>query len=204
MEIMKWVENLSRKLILLLLTLLAIVLVLFIIKSANLVSVQGERDHLNETNLNLVKNQLDDVSKLMGKLSSGPNGPGDNEMSDLVWSNKQAQLLKNSGVFTVLDDTPAFRKVDFRFSEEPQELQLLLYNLDRRMQQYHYQLNTDDRTRAKDLAKAIYELQGKVVPLATSAYTTSSEDLQKIKDYQAKADVVTKLSRDFIEVLKKE
>ena len=201
---MKWVENLSRKLILLLLTLLAIVLVLFIVKSANLVSVQGERDHLNETTLNLVKNQLDDVSKLMGKLASGPNGPGDNEMNDLVSSNKQAQLLKNSGIYTVLDDTPAFRKVDFRFSEAPQELQLLLYNLDRRMQQYHYQINADDRTRAKELAKAIYELQGKVVPLATSAYTTSSENLNKIMDYKGKADVVTKLSRDFIEVLKKE
>ncbi|HWJ02264.1 MAG TPA: hypothetical protein VNU93_01215 [Verrucomicrobiae bacterium] len=199
-----WVNRLGKKLIIILLAILGVLLVLFILSSTRLVTARGERDTLNEVNLNLVKNQLADTAQLMGKLSAGPSGPGDNELNDLAWVNKQALLLKHSGAFTVLDDSPGFRKSGFRFGEALEELQLVLYNLDLRMTKYHYRVNDTDRARAKEMAKSIHDLQEMVLTLKEAAYSTGGAGGDIIQAYKAKADIVTKQSRDFLEVLKKE
>jgi len=200
----EWMNRMSRKLIILFFVLLGALLIGFIVNSSKLVIVRGERDRLSETELKLVENQLGDTAKFLSKLANGPSGPGDNELSDLVWLNKQALLIKHSGIYSDYDESPGFRKAGFRFSEALDELQLALYNLDSRMTKYHYKVNDEDRKRARDLSKAVYELEQKVITLREAAYGTSAKAIEALNAYKSKADIVTKQSRDFIEVLKKE
>jgi hypothetical protein len=193
-----------RKLICGLLVLLGITLVGMIVNSSKLVVAHGERDRLAEMILTTTKNQLDDTATLFSKLANGPSGPGDNQLGDFAGVKQEAQLLKNSRVYEAFDEAPGFRKLGYSFSESLGELQLVLFNLDRKMAKYHYKLGDEDRTKVMELSKTVHDQGEKVMSLRYATWQTDSASLDTIKAYQQKADIVTKQCQTFLEELTKE
>ncbi len=193
-----------RKFIFVLILLLGISLVISIVNSSKLMAARGERNKLAEAALLTTKNQLEDTAQLLSKLSNGPSGPGDNQLGDFAGVKQEAALLKNSRVYDVFDEAPGFRKLGFRFSESLGELQLVLYNLDRKMANYHYKPNGDDRKRIMELSQSVHDQQEKVMSVLNAAWQTDSVSLDILKAYQQKADTVTKQSRALLQELKKE
>ncbi len=201
---MEWGKKLKRTLIFVLFTALGVLLVGLILNSSKLAVTLGERDRLSEAGLTLIKNNLEDTATFLGKLSTGPGGPGDNQLSDMTWINNEALLVKHSNLYSIYDEAPGFRKIGFSFSEPLSELQLVLYNLNERMAKYHYQLSPEDRNRSGELARAVHDLAEEVTNLAGVAYQTDGVALQKLNVYKQKANVVYNLARALIEQLKKE
>lgn len=201
---LEWMGRVSRKLIAGLLVCLGIALIGMIVNSSRLAVARGERDQLNQMNLAIVKNQLDDMASFLGKLGSGPSKPGDSQLGDLAVVKQEALLLKHSGLYAVYDNAPGPAKIDFSFSEAPEQLQLVIYNLDRLMTTYHYQLNDQEQKDARDLAAAVHDLAATVKGIDNAAFNTDKDSLAKLKAYQEKADKVTRQAQKLIAELKKD
>ena len=193
-----------RILIFVLLVLSGVFLVGMIISSSGGAEARGERDKLSETQLKLVSTALEDSAKFLGSLGNSPGGSGEDQLRELIWINNEALLLKHSGIYTMVDETPGLSKLGYKFSEAPGELQLVIYNIHAKVTNYHYQPSSQDMTRARNLSQAVYELSQTLQGLQSAVYNTDADSQQKLQIYKQKADQATKLSQEFLAELKKE